>query len=249
MTLDDDGSLDEDWRSLIMEWLLLSIPTITIMPVVNWLAGIWAFQWRQAITADYIYRWRLLAKVPWSSRASPTRAGRRVPAGEGVDSFGQGVFSALLSLGTFVPLLWRLTSGMETWADGTIVWVNVGSNVLGIGIGSLVGRHLITLEYNNQAVEAAFGKSSFTRRTAPPVTARSRRAADSSSSCEATTSRSFSTSSTLAVVSDLRPRDDTRANADAWPCRLRAAHPRLVHADNNAYTTVQGALDAHTPLG
>tara|TARA_B110001452_G_scaffold49248_1_gene37605 strand:- start:2747 stop:3859 length:1113 start_codon:yes stop_codon:yes gene_type:complete len=159
VTLDEDDSLDEGWRSLIVEWLFLSIPAVTIMPVVNWLTRIWAFQWRQAITADYIYRWRLLAKGAVELEGISQRVqDDAYQLAKGVDSFGQGVFNALLSLGTFVPLLWRLTSGMDTWPDGAIVGVNVGSNILGIGISSLVGRYLITLEYNNQAVEAAFRK-------------------------------------------------------------------------------------------
>ena len=127
-------------------------------PLVNWLTRHWAFQWRQAITLDYLYRWRVVSK----GRLELESISQRVQDDaykltKGIDSLVQGVLIALLQVFTFLPLLWSLTSPLPGLA-GHLVAINLGAALSGIAISSVVGRYLITLEYQNQAVEAAFRK-------------------------------------------------------------------------------------------
>ena len=150
--------IESNWSALLREWLLLSIPKVTVSPVVNWLTRIWAFQWRQAITLDSLYRWRVVCREPLALESVSQRIqDDAYKLTRGIDSLVQGVLIALLQVITFLPLLWRLTAGLPGLA-GHLVSINVSVALGGIAISSLVGRHLITLEYNNQAVEAAFRK-------------------------------------------------------------------------------------------
>jgi len=126
--------------------------------VVNWLTRVWAFQWRQAITLDYLYRWRIVSKARFELESVSQRVqDDAYKLTKGIDSLVQGVLIALLQVATFLPLLWSLTSSLPGLA-GHLVSINLSVALSGIAISSVVGRYLITLEYNNQAVEAAFRK-------------------------------------------------------------------------------------------
>ena len=156
--LEELAEVESSYTSLLRMWLLLSIPKVLVVPTVNWLTRHWAFQWRQAITLDYLYRWRVVSK----GRLELESISQRVQDDaykltRGIDSLVQGVLIALLQVATFLPLLWSLTSSLPGLA-GHLVAINLGAALSGLAISSVVGRYLITLEYNNQAVEAAFRK-------------------------------------------------------------------------------------------
>ena len=150
--------VESSYSSLIKLWLFLSIPKVTVSPVVNLLTRVWAFQWRQAITLDYLYRWRIVSKARFELESISQRVqDDAYKLTRGIDSLVQGVLIALLQVITFLPLLWSLTSSLPGLA-GKLVPINLGVALSGIAISSVVGRYLISLEYNNQAVEAAFRK-------------------------------------------------------------------------------------------
>ena len=158
LDLEELAEVESSYTSLLRMWLLLSIPKVVVGPLVNWLTRHWAFQWRQAITLDYLYRWRVVSK----GRLELESISQRVQDDaykltKGIDSLVQGVLIALLQVFTFLPLLWSLTSPLPGLA-GHLVAINLGAALSGIAISSVVGRYLITLEYQNQAVEAAFRK-------------------------------------------------------------------------------------------
>ena len=111
LDLEELAEVESSYTSLLRMWLLLSIPKVVVGPLVNWLTRHWAFQWRQAITLDYLYRWRVVSK----GRLELESISQRVQDDaykltKGIDSLVQGVLIALLQVFTFLPLLWSLTS-------------------------------------------------------------------------------------------------------------------------------------------
>jgi peptide/bleomycin uptake transporter len=78
-----------------------------------------------------------------------------------VESLGLGLVRAVLTLISFIPILWVLSKGIGiVWLQfpGSLVWVAILTAVGGTVISWFVGVKLPGLEYNNQKVEAAFRK-------------------------------------------------------------------------------------------
>ena len=147
------------FEKLMWEWLYLSVPAVLLMPIVNLLTRVWAFQWRQALTDDYLHRWRIIAKGSIEVESASQRVQEDTYRfARLIDSLGQGFLSSVLQLISFSPLLWELSSGLPGLPDGVLVYVSVLGNTLGVGMSFLVGYHLVSLEYNNQKVEASFRK-------------------------------------------------------------------------------------------
>jgi peptide/bleomycin uptake transporter len=73
-----------------------------------------------------------------------------------------GLFSAVLVLVAFIPILWELSEGLPIWngeiIEGFLVWVALAMSLGGTVISFVLGWWLPKLEYNNQVVEARFRK-------------------------------------------------------------------------------------------
>ena len=54
-------------------------------------------------------------------------------------------------------MLWQLSENIGL-PSGVLVWLMVGGNTVGVLLSLVVGRKLVGLEYDNQAVEATFRK-------------------------------------------------------------------------------------------
>jgi len=150
----------DDAKSFFIEWGILSGVNALTKPIINWLTRHWAFQWREALTADYLFRWRCKAG---QSAGKIEGASQRVQddcykLAQAIDSLGQGLLAAALQLITFCPVLWRLSSGLEGVPDGMLMWLALVGVAIGYSVSILVGWRLVGLEYNNQATEAAFRK-------------------------------------------------------------------------------------------
>jgi peptide/bleomycin uptake transporter len=146
------------------EWALINGLNVLLQPTINFITRHWAFQWREALTADYLFRWRTAAE---GERAGAARgiegASQRVQDDcykltSTIDSLAQGALAAVLQTATFIPVLWRVSSGLPGTPDGVLVLVSLGGNAAGYAISLCVGRFLVHLEYENQATEAAFRK-------------------------------------------------------------------------------------------
>jgi peptide/bleomycin uptake transporter len=73
-----------------------------------------------------------------------------------------GLFSAVLVLFAFIPILWELSEGLPIWngeiIEGFLVWVALAMSLGGTIISFILGWWLPKLEYRNQVVEAKFRK-------------------------------------------------------------------------------------------
>ena len=48
----------DDAQPLFVEWAVMSGINVCSKPIINWLTRHWAFYWREALTADLLFRWR-----------------------------------------------------------------------------------------------------------------------------------------------------------------------------------------------
>jgi peptide/bleomycin uptake transporter len=143
-----------------MGFLAIAIPYVIIGTATNFLVRHYGFRWRQAITEDYIPRWRNVEhEIEGASQRIQEDANRFARI---VESLGIQIFRAIMTLIAFIPILWTMSSQVDLPVirdiPGALVWVALLVTVGGMVISWFVGWFLPGLEYNNQKVEAAFRK-------------------------------------------------------------------------------------------
>jgi peptide/bleomycin uptake transporter len=113
----------------------------------------------QALTEEYLPRWqRTDATVEGASQRIQEDCMRFARQTE---NLGLGLVRALLTLVSFIPILWALSTGMAiVWLqfEGSLFWVALATALGGTVISWFVGIRLPGLEYNNQRTEAALRK-------------------------------------------------------------------------------------------
>ena len=141
-------------------FVVLAFPYIILAVFTSWFTSIYGLRWRQAITFNYIPRWRNVEEeIEGASQRIQEDCFRFAKI---VESLGLQIARAIMTLIAFIPILWGLSSnvGNELLKDinGSLVWVALIVSVGGLAISWFVGWYLPGLEYNNQKVEAAFRK-------------------------------------------------------------------------------------------
>ena len=128
--------------------------------VTGWFTRIYGLRWRQAITFNYIPRWRnVKEEIEGASQRIQEDCNRFARI---VETLGLQVVRALMTLIAFIPVLWNLSESVTIpfFSDisGSLVWTALTVSIGGIIISWFVGYKLPGLEYNNQKIEAAFRK-------------------------------------------------------------------------------------------
>jgi len=141
-------------------FLWIAIPYVFLATITNYVTRLYGFRWRQAITEDYIPRWRNVEhEIEGSSQRIQEDTQRFASV---VESLGLAVVRAVMTLIAFIPVLWTLSAKVDLpfFRDipGSLVWASVIITLGGMIISWFVGWFLPGLEYNNQKVEAAFRK-------------------------------------------------------------------------------------------
>jgi peptide/bleomycin uptake transporter len=149
----------EFW-SAIFQFCYLAFPYILLVTATGWLTRIYTLRWREAITDDYIPRWRFVSHdVEGASQRIQEDAQRFSSI---VQSLGVQVIRAFMTLIAFIPVLWYLSEKINIPIlkdiPGSLVWVAALVSVGGLTVSWFVGWALPGLEYSNQKVEAAFRK-------------------------------------------------------------------------------------------
>ncbi len=139
---------------------VLAFPYVILAVLTGWFTRIYGLRWREAMTFDYIPRWRNVEEeIEGASQRIQEDCNRFARI---VESLGLQVVRALMTLVAFIPVLWALSSSVSIpfFSDipGSLVWVALAVSVGGLIISWFVGIKLPGLEYNNQRVEAAFRK-------------------------------------------------------------------------------------------
>jgi peptide/bleomycin uptake transporter len=111
------------------------------------------------LTEAYLPRWQ-------GTDASVEGASQRIQEdcmrfARQTENLGLGLVRAVLTLVSFIPILWLLSKGMAiAWLqfEGSLFWVALVTAVGGTVLSWFVGIRLPGLEYNNQRTEAALRK-------------------------------------------------------------------------------------------
>ena len=139
---------------------VIVFPYIVLAVFTSWFTRIYGLRWRQAITFNYIPRWRSVKQeIEGASQRIQEDCNRFARI---VESLGLQIVRAFMTLIAFIPILWSLSDSVQVPflkdIDGSLVWVALTVSVGGIIISWFVGWYLPGLEYNNLKVEAAFRK-------------------------------------------------------------------------------------------
>lgn len=143
-----------------VSFVWIAMPYMALQVATIYLTRLYAFRWRQAITEDYIPRWRKVRhEIEGASQRIQEDTMRFATT---VESVGLAVVRSVLTLIAFIPVLWSLSGDVDLPIlrdiPGSLVWAALAVTVGGMTISWFVGWFLPGLEYNNQKVEAAFRK-------------------------------------------------------------------------------------------
>jgi len=112
------------------------------------------------MTLHYLPRWQnTVADVEGASQRLQEDCMRFAKQTEDI---GLGVVRAVMTLISFIPILWGLSKGMAiAWLqfEGSLFWVAMTTAVGGYLLSWFIGARLPGLEYNKQKVEAALRKN------------------------------------------------------------------------------------------
>ncbi|MFO0106670.1 MAG: putative transporter [Burkholderiales bacterium] len=152
------GGLEKFW-GFMWQFAWIAFPFMLLRSLETYLASHFAFRWRQAMTEAYLPRWQ-------GTDASVEGASQRIQEdcmrfARQTENLGLGLVRALLTLLSFIPILWALSAGMAiAWLqfEGSLFWVALITALGGTVISWFVGIRLPGLEYNNQRIEAALRK-------------------------------------------------------------------------------------------
>jgi len=144
----------------LYKFCTLAMPYVIIATITNWFTRVYSLKWREAITFDYLPRWR-------NVKEDIEGASQRIQEdthhfAQIIENLGLKVVKSIMTLIAFIPVLWALSAktdipfmGMQA---GSLVWFALFISIGGLILTWFVGAKLPGLEYNNQRVEAAFRK-------------------------------------------------------------------------------------------
>ena len=144
----------------LYDFCMLAMPYVIIATITNWFTRVYGLRWREAITFDYLPKWRDVTEdIEGASQRIQEDTHKFA---EIIENLGLQIVRSIMTLIAFIPVLWQLSAktdipffGME---GGSLVWFALVISIGGLIITWFVGAKLPGLEYNNQKVEAAYRK-------------------------------------------------------------------------------------------
>ena len=144
----------------LYDFCMLAMPYVIIATITNWFTRVYGLRWREAITFDYLPKWRNVTEdIEGASQRIQEDTHKFA---EIIENLGLQIVRSIMTLIAFIPVLWELSAktdipffGME---GGSLVWYALVISIGGLIITWFVGAKLPGLEYNNQKVEAAYRK-------------------------------------------------------------------------------------------
>ncbi|HEX4368205.1 MAG TPA: SbmA/BacA-like family transporter, partial [Rhodopila sp.] len=175
---------DKDWKAFLQLLFLYRISPAGFMPGFSALAAIYIalgvysvyvnqylqIRWRRWLTRRFLTEW-LADRAYYNISLTADRAavGTDNPdqrIAEDLKDFTDmtlslslGLLSNIVSLGSFVAILWGLSGAMDVFGisiPGYMVWVALAYAILGTWLTHLVGNRLSLLSFKQQRVEADF---------------------------------------------------------------------------------------------
>ena len=149
--------LDKESIPSFIEIVVLFTP---IAVYSTWQTQRYTFKWREANTLYYLKRWNA-SKIKIEG-ASQRMQEDLMMFGDILQGLFAGLFSAILMLIYFIPILWGISAGLPIWngqiIPGFLVWVVLVMSLGGTFISIVLAWPLVGFEKLNQVVEAVFRK-------------------------------------------------------------------------------------------
>jgi peptide/bleomycin uptake transporter len=154
-----EHTMDDFWKSMTY-WALVTGPFWILAAVTNYVMRLYALNWREAITFNYLPRWKNVTEdIEGASQRIQEDTFRFTRI---IESLGVQIAQAVMMLIAFIPVLWNLGREIDVgWVKnipGVLVWAALLINMGGLCLSWIVGSKLPKLEYDNQKAEAAFRK-------------------------------------------------------------------------------------------
>ena len=152
-------NVSELWEG-IEAFLWLAIPYVLLATITGYATRLYGFAWRQAITMDYLPRWRTVtAEIEGASQRIQEDTARFARI---VESLGLQIARAVMTLIAFIPILAGLSEKVivpyVSAMPNSLVWLACAVSLGGMLVSWFVGAKLPMLEYNNEKAEAALRK-------------------------------------------------------------------------------------------
>jgi putative ATP-binding cassette transporter len=123
-------------------------------------------RWRRWLTDVYLTEWladrayyRMALTDPYTDNPDQRIADDARLFVEDTLSLGIGLLNSIVTLGSFILVLWSLSGSITVLGveiPGYMVWVALIYALIGTWLAHLIGRPLITLNFNQQRLEADF---------------------------------------------------------------------------------------------
>lgn len=154
------GYLTDETYEGSPSFAVIAFPYVLIAMITSWFTRIYGLRWREAMTFNFIPRWRTVEEeIEGASQRIQEDCNRFARI---VESLGLQIVRATMTLIAFIPILWGFSDKVPIplfqQVDGSLVWGALTVSLGGLLISWFVGIKLPGLEYNNQRVEAAFRK-------------------------------------------------------------------------------------------
>lgn len=148
-------------------------PLVWASPAAKWTRSAWAFAWRAALMRAYLRAWDTTKEpIEGSSQRLHEDSQRFSNALQGCLATA---LDAIFTLGVFTPVLLKLSAEVPPPVHLGILrggWLLIGALLaatIGLNGAMLFGRALVSLEVNNQKVEAALRKDLVLLETTPAM--------------------------------------------------------------------------------
>lgn len=165
------------YRARVVEqlWRFVGVvaPLVWASPVAKWVRSMWAFAWRMALMQRYLAAWDTTKEPIEGASQRLHEDTQRFAAG--VDGCLITLLDAAFTLIVFSPILCELSLQVAPPIDvgalknawlWTFAWL---ASVIGLGGAAIAGQKLVTLEVDNQRVEALLRKDLVLLETTPAV--------------------------------------------------------------------------------
>ena len=154
-----EHTMDDFWKS-VMYWALITGPFWILAAVTNYVMRLYTLSWREAITFNYLPRWKNVTEdIEGASQRIQEDTFRFTRI---LETLGVQIAQAVMMLIAFIPVLWNLSREIDVgWVKnipGLLIWASLLVSIGGLCISWIVGIKLPKLEYDNQKAEAAFRK-------------------------------------------------------------------------------------------
>jgi vitamin B12/bleomycin/antimicrobial peptide transport system ATP-binding/permease protein len=168
---------DRNWDNFVAELLFFCLlaGSYIVLAVYQLYLNQWLqIRWRKWMTAEYLRRWldganhyrmQLLGDAADNPDQRIAEDIRQFidsgSTGVGLLPIGLGLLSAVVTLASFVVILWNLSAAaplaLYGWAiPGYLVWAALAYAIAGTLLAHLIGRPLTALNFNQQRYEADF---------------------------------------------------------------------------------------------